>query len=203
MTGATFVPVTGDEISINDIKPVGDTIDQGVVSIQTLDAYGSKVAAYTYMGEDMFDDDCPAGWYDDDGIVSVTFPAGTGLWVSGPNADTSITFSGAVPKSDVKIMLCRGYTATVNMMPTAVAIQDIVAEGPTVNAGVVSIQTLDAYGSKVAAYTYMGDDVFDDDCPAGWYDDDGRVTGSLSAGEGLWVSGPDTETSITIPAPEL
>lgn len=74
-----------------DILPVGATVDDGTVNIQTLDAYGRTTAMYTYWGHDMFDDDCPAGWYDDDGRVDITFPAGTGLWVAGPDSETSIT----------------------------------------------------------------------------------------------------------------
>ena len=203
MTSATFVPITGTDVSIGDIKLTGDTIDEGTVNIQTLNAFGVTTAMYTYWGDDMFDDDCPAGWYDDNGPVSVKFPVGTGLWVAGPDENTTLTFSGKVATSDVKVVLRTGFTATANMMPTSVNIQDIVAEGPSVDEGTVNIQTLNAFGVTTAMYTYWGDDMFDDDCPAGWYDDDGRVDISLPAGTGLWVAGPDSETSITIPAPEL
>ena len=91
MSSSTFVPVGGGDVNIQDIKPNGDSIDEGNVSIQTLDAYGRMVALYTYYGEDMYDDGYPAGWYDDDGLVDITFDAGTGLWVAAPDSATSIT----------------------------------------------------------------------------------------------------------------
>ena len=203
MSSATFVPVGGGDVNIQDIKPNGDSIDEGNVSIQTLDAYGRMVDLYTYYGEDMFDDGYPAGWYDDDGLVDVTFSAGTGLWIAAPDADTSLTFSGKVPTSDVVVVLRTGFTATANMMPTSISIQDILPVGATIDEGNVSIQTLDAYGRMVALYTYYGEDMYDDDYPAGWYDDDGLVDVTFDAGTGLWVAGPDSNTSITIPAPEL
>lgn len=121
MSGATFVPVGGGDVNISDIKLDGATIDDGTVNIQTLDAYGRTTAMYTYWGDDMFDDDCPAGWYDDDGAVGVSFPAGTGLWVAAPDSDTTLTFSGKVPTSDVTITLRTGFTAMANMMPVEVA----------------------------------------------------------------------------------
>ena len=203
MSSATFVPVGDGAVSIADIKLTGDTIDDGTVNIQTLDAYGRTMAMYTYWGDGMFDDDCPAGWYDDDGMVDVSFPQGTGLWVAAPDSETSLTFSGKVPTSDVMVVLRTGFTATANMMPVDMAIQDILPVGDSVDGGTVNIQTLDAYGRTTAMYTYWGDDMFDDDCPAGWYDDDGRVDVTFAAGTGLWVAGPDSNTSITIPAPEL
>ena len=92
MSSATFVPVGGGDVNINDITLTGATIDDGTVNIQTLNAYGQTTAMYTYWGDDMFDDDCPAGWYDDDGRVDVSFLPGTGLWVAGPDSETSITF---------------------------------------------------------------------------------------------------------------
>ena len=92
MSSATFVPVGGGNVDISDIKPNGDSVDEGTVNIQTLDSLGHTVSTYTYMGEDMFDDGYPAGWYDDEGLADVSFPAGTGLWVAAPDSETSITF---------------------------------------------------------------------------------------------------------------
>ena len=203
MTGGTFVPVAGGNVNIQDIKPNGDNIDTGDVYIQTLNAYGQKVATYVYYGQDEFDDDCPAGWYDDDGLVDVTFAAGTGLWVAAPDAETTLTFSGKVPTSDVVVQLRTGFTATANVMPTNLAIQDILPAGDNIDTGDVYIQTLNAYGQKIATYVYYGEDEWDDGSEAGWYDDDGLVDVTFTAGQGLWVAAPDAETTITIPAPEL
>lgn len=203
MSSATFVPVGGGDVSINDIKPNGASVEEGTVNIQTLDGYGRTTATYIYMGADMFDDGYPAGWYDDEGVVDVTFATGTGLWIAAPDSETSLTYSGKVPTADVQITLRSGFTATANMMPTDVALQDIVATGVSVDEGTVNIQTLDAFGRTTATYIYMGADMFDDGYPAGWYDDEGLADVTFPAGTGLWVAGPDSNTSITIPAPEL
>ena len=203
MTGCTFVPVGGGDVNIQDIKPSGDNIDTGDVNIQTLNAYGQTVASYVYYGEDEYDDGCPAGWYDDDGLVNVTFAAGTGLWVAAPDAETTLTYSGAVPKSDVVVQLRQGSTATANVMPIEVSIQDLLPAGDSIDTGDVNIQTLNAYGQTLASYVYYGEDEYDDGCPAGWYDDDGLVDVTFPAGTGLWVAAPDAETTLRIPAPEL
>ena len=203
MSSATFVPVSGGDVSINDIVPNGDSVEEGTVNIQTLDSLGHTVSTYTYMGADMFDDGYPAGWYDDEGVADVSFEVGTGLWIAAPDAETSLTYSGKVPTSDVVVTLRNGYTATANMMPTNVSIQDILATGDSVEEGTVNIQTLDSLGHTIATYTYMGADMFDDGYPAGWYDDEGLAAVTFPAGTGLWVAGPDSDTSITIPAPEL
>ena len=203
MTGCTFVPVGGGDVNIQDIKPSGDNIDTGDVNIQTLNAYGQTVASYVYYGEDEYDDGCPAGWYDDDGLVNVTFATGTGLWVAAPDAETTLTYSGAVPKSDVVVQLRQGSTATANVMPIEVSIQDLLPTGDSIDTGDVNIQTLNAYGQTLASYVYYGEDEYDDGCPAGWYDDDGLVDVTFPAGTGLWVAAPDAETTLRIPAPEL
>ena len=196
-------PVGGGDVNIQDIKPAGDNIDTGDVNIQTLNAYGQTLATYVYYGENEWDDDMPAGWYDDDGLVDVTFAAGTGLWVAAPDAETTLTFAGKVPTADVVVQLRAGSTATANVMPTGLAIQDILPAGDNIDTGDVNIQTLNAYGQTLATYVYYGENEWDDDMPAGWYDDDGLVDVTFPAGQGLWVAAPDAETTITIPAPEL
>ena len=203
MTGCTFVPVAGGNVNIQDIKPTGDNIDTGDVNIQTLNAYGQTIATYSYYGADEWDDGSEAGWYDDDGLVDVSFAAGTGLWVAAPDAETTLTFSGKVSTSDVVIQLRAGSTATANVMPTDLAIQDILPAGDNIDTGDVNIQTLNAYGQTLATYSYYGADEWDDGSEAGWYDDDGLVDITFPAGQGLWVAAPDAETTITIPAPEL
>lgn len=203
MTGCTFVPVGGGDVNIQDILPAGSNIDTGDVNIQTLNAYGQTIATYSYYGEEEWDDGSEAGWYDDDGLVDVSFAAGTGLWVAAPDNETTLTFSGKVPTDDVVVQLRAGSTATANMMPTDVNIQDILPVGSNIDTGDVNIQTLNAYGQTIATYSYYGEDEWDDGSEAGWYDDDGLVDVTFPAGQGLWVAAPDAETTITIPAPEL
>lgn len=203
MIGSSFDPISGSGTAIQDITPQGDDIEEGSVSVQTLDSRGATVDMYIYYGKDMWDDDMPAGWYTDDGLADATFEAGTGLWLGAPDATTTITFSGKVPTNDVEVTLRKGSTAVANMMPVSINIQDIVPSGDDIDEGTVSIQTLDSRGATVDMYIYYGKDMWDDDMPAGWYTDDGLANVEFAAGEGLWVGAPDASTSIRFPAPEL
>ena len=206
MTGSTFLPVSGGTaVGIQDIVPKGDNIDNGDVVIQTLDAYGYTQDNYVYYGEDCYDDGYPAGWYTDEGeLASATFAQGQGLWTYAIDSETSVMFSGAVPKSDVSVTLRLGAMGTLNMMPVNVAIQDILPEGDDTDNGDVVIQVLDAFGYTSENYVYYGEDCYDDGYPAGWYTDDGELASrTFTPGEGLWVYAIGSNTSIRIPAPEL
>ena len=203
MVGSSFEPITGTGIAIQDIIPQGKDIEEGAVSVQTLDSRGATVDMYIYYGKDMWDDDMPAGWYTDDGLAEATFEPGTGLWLGAPDASATITFSGRVPANDVVVSLRKGSTAVANMMPVAINIQGILPAGDDIDEGAVSIQTLDSRGATVDMYIYYGKDMWDDDMPAGWYTDDGLADVEFVAGEGLWVGAPDANTTIQFPAPEL
>lgn len=89
MTGAQFLTVGKDTISLNDIKPVGDGASD-TVEIQTLTSAGFTDKSYMwidYAGEGWDQ----AGWIDYNAelgdyyelVTDVTFPAGAGLWVFG------------------------------------------------------------------------------------------------------------------------
>lgn len=203
MSGPTFVSINDSGINIQNIVVNGSNIDEGSVSIQTLTSTGRTKDLYIYYGKDIFDDNCPAGWYDDDGLVDVSFGPGQGLWIGAPDSETTLTFSGAVDINDTVIPLQNGFTATANVTPVALSIQDIVVNGSNIDEGSVSIQTLTSTGRTDKLYIYYGDDIFDDNCPAGWYDDDGLVDATFEPGQGLWVGASDSETTIRLPAVEL
>lgn len=203
MTGVTFLPVTGNGVDIQSIIPAGDNIDTGDVNIQTLNAFGQTDDMYTYYGEGEYDDDSVAGWYTDDGLASVSFAPGQGLWVAAPDKDTTITCAGTVGRDDVVIKLQNGFTATANMMPVTLPIEDVIPSGDNINTGDVNIQTLNAFGQTEDMYTYYGEDEYDDGSVAGWYTDDGLASVSFAPGQGLWVAAPDETTKLYFPAPEL
>lgn len=207
MTGSAFVPVSGatTAIGIQDIVPSGDNIDNGDVAIQTLDAYGYTQDNFVYYGEDCYDDGYPAGWYTDEGeLATATFAQGQGLWTYAVDSETAVTFAGKVPSDDVVVTLRLGALGTLNMMPVAVNIQDILPEGENTDDGDVAIQVLDAYGYTSENYVYYGEDVYDDGYPAGWYTDEGELaTRQFEPGEGLWVYAIGESTFIRFPAPEL
>ena len=83
MTAATFVPVSDDGVSIQQILPTGDNIEYGDINIQTLDAFGGTVDTYTYYGAEEYNEGSAAGWYTDNGLADAAFATGTGLWVAG------------------------------------------------------------------------------------------------------------------------
>lgn len=201
MTAATFVPVSGDGVSIQQILPTGDNIEYGDINIQTLDAFGGTVDTYTYYGAEEYDEGSAAGWYTDDGLADAAFATGTGLWVAGLDG-SALTFSGKVGVADVAVSLRQGSTATANMMPVSVNLQDILPEGDGIEYGDINIQTLDAFGGTIDTYTYYGAEEYDEGSVAGWYTDDGLADVDFAPGMGLWVAGLDGAT-ITFPAPEL
>ena len=158
---------------------------------------------FTYYGVGEFEDDSIAGWYTDDGLAEKEFSVGSGLWIAAPDSDTTITFAGTVGRSDVVIALQNGFTATANMMPVALPIQDLLPKGDNVDSGDVNIQTLNAFGQTVDMYTYYGAGEYDDDSVSGWYTDAGLSEITFAPGQGLWVAAPDESTTLTFPAPEL
>ena len=201
MTAATFVPISGDGVGIQQILPAGDGIEYGDINIQTLDAFGGTIDTYTYYGAEEYDEGSIAGWYTDNGLANVDFAPGMGLWVAGLDGAT-LTFSGKVGTADVVIALRQGSTATANMMPVAVTIQDILPAGDGIEYGDINIQTLDAFGGTIDTYTYYGAEEYDEGSIAGWYTDNGLANVNFAPGMGLWVAGLDGAT-ITFPAPEL
>ena len=81
-------PTTTD---IQDVIPVdgeGDYIGDGEINIQFASPLGLLEVAYSYYGKDEYDDDTPAGWYNEktDELADYTFTAGEGFKVSAGKA---------------------------------------------------------------------------------------------------------------------
>lgn len=197
--GACFVPVSGTNINLQDIKVVGyegETAD--AVTIQTLDRLGRTVDKYFFA--DLPDDEI-YGWLNLDEEIpeDVEFAPGAGLWVSSDDPTLSLQFAGQVPTSDIMVALRSGFTMVANATPVSVNLQSIGVvgyEGETADA--VSIQTLDRLGRTVDKYFFA--DLPDDDI-YGWLNLDEEIPEDVefSAGEGLWVSSADAAYSIVIP----
>ena len=80
------IGVTGGALDIQKLVPVdgeGDYIGDGKVHIQFLSALGVTLTTYGYYGDDEYDDDCPAGWYNEktDELAEYTLSAGEGFMV--------------------------------------------------------------------------------------------------------------------------
>ena len=74
-------------VDIQDIVPVddnGDYIGNGAVNVQFYSNLGAIQGSYAYYGEDEYDDDTAAGWYDEDEdeLAVYTFAPGEGFKLS-------------------------------------------------------------------------------------------------------------------------
>ena len=85
------IGVEGGALDIQKLVPVdgeGDYIGDGKVHIQFISALGVTLTTYGYYGDDEYDDDCPAGWYNEktDELAEYTFGAGEGFMLSAGTA---------------------------------------------------------------------------------------------------------------------
>ena len=196
----TFDAVGGGGLDIQKLIPVdenGDYIGDGDITIQFNNQYGIlDGGAFSYYGEDEYDDDCPAGWYneDTDERVTFTFDPAQGFDVFAGTACV-FQYAGEVVTAQ-SFVPCRQFLSPQgNIRPVSVDVQTIIpVDGDDDTAtyigdGDITIQFNNQYGVLDHAYSYYGDDEYDDDCPAGWYneDTDERVTYSFAPGEGFTV----------------
>ena len=79
-------------INIQTVIPVGDDVDgDGAINLQTLTASGTAGDVQLAW----YDDGTDSGWYDaSDDTPATMIQPGEGLWVSSPNATTSLRFPG-------------------------------------------------------------------------------------------------------------
>ena len=197
MVAPQFLPVTGGNIALESIAPVGNDVADNV-AIQTLDAFGRTVDTYSW-NDWVAETAC---WVNDDfeEVTGVTFPAGQGLWVFGSASTQGLQTAGKVGIEDVSVQLQNGATGTGNPFPVAIDLNDIIPTGDDV-ADNVAIQTLDAFGRTVDTYSW-NDWVAETPC---WVNDDFEPLEDVSfaAGQGLWVFGSSETQYLRFPAPEL
>ena len=85
------IGVAGGALDIQKLLPVdgeGNYIGDGAVNIQFYSNLGAFQGSYAYYGKDEYDDDTPAGWYDEgeDELAVYTFAAGEGFKISATEA---------------------------------------------------------------------------------------------------------------------
>ena len=195
----TFDAVGGGGLDIQKLIPVdenGDYIGDGEINIQFNNEYGALQGAYSYYGDDEYDDDCPAGWYneDTDERVVFTFDPAQGFDVFAGTACV-FQYAGEVVTAQSYVPCRQFLSAQGNIRPVTIDIQTIIpVDGDDDTAeyigdGEINVQFNNEYGALQGAFAYYGDDEYDDDCPAGWYneDTDERVTYSFEPGEGFTI----------------
>ena len=195
----TFDAIGGGGLDIQKLIPVdenGDYVGDGDITIQFTSDRGALLGAYAYYGDDEYDDDCPAGWYNEetDERVTFTFDPGQGFQVNAASA-CIFTYAGEVVAAQTFVPCRRLLSPQGNIRPVPVDIQtiipvDAVEDGEYVGDGDITIQFTGDRGALEGAFAYYGDDEYDDDCPAGWYNEetDERVTYTFEAGQGSKVN---------------
>ena len=190
------IGVTGGELDIQKLLPVdseGDYIGDGAVNVQFYSNLGAIQGQYAYYGKDEYDDDTPAGWYDEeeDELAVYSFASGEGFDISTTEV-CNFQYSGEVNMAETDVPFRQFLSAQGNIRPSSVDIQDIIpvdGEGDYIGDGAVNIQFYSNLGAGLAAYAYYGKDEYDDDTPAGWYDEgeDELADYTFTAGEGFKI----------------
>ena len=164
------------------------------MNVQFLSPLGYLQTSYAYYGKDEYDDDMPAGWYDEmeDELADYTFNAAEGFMVSSSDA-CNFQYSGEVNMAETDVPFRKNLSVQGNIRPTTVDIQDIIpvdGEGEYIGDGAVNVQFLSPLGYLQTSYAYYGKDEYDDDMPAGWYDEmeDELAVYTFAAGEGFMIS---------------
>ena len=194
----TFDAVGGGGLELAKLIPddgEGNYVGDGEINVQFKSALGILEYAYAYYGENEYDEDCPAGWYNektDELITDHVFNPGEGFQV---NAGTPCVFlySGEVNMAETDIPFRKNISMQGNIRPTPVDIQTLIPvdeDGEYIGDGEVNIQFASALGILEVAYAYYGKDEYDDDMPAGWYNEktDELAEYTFVAGEGFKVN---------------
>ena len=186
MTTATFAPVNGESISLQELIPAGDGVGgYGDVVIQVMDNTGSwagEYAWYTMAATGMAN-----GWYDAEmKLANASIAYKQGLFVQA-GAGVKFVYSGTVKQGLIESDVPYGYSMSGNATPVAIDIQNIIPAGNGVGGyGDVVIQTMDSAGSwngEYAWYTMEATGMKD-----GWYDAEMMLaTKTIEAGEGIFL----------------
>ena len=191
------IGVEGGALDIQKLIPVdanGDYIGDGAVNIQFISDRGVNQASYAYYGEDEYDDDMPAGWYNEktDELAIHTFNSGEAFLVSS-SAACNFIYSGEVSMAETDVPFRKNLSVQANIRPMSVDIQDVIpvdSKGDYIGDGAINIQFLTDRGVTQTSYAYYGEDEYDDDMLAGWYNEktDELAEYTFTAGEGFMLS---------------
>ena len=190
------IGVAGGALDIQNLIPVdgeGDAVGEGAVNVQFLTPLGRVQASYAYYAKDEYDDDMPAGWYneDEDELAEYSFNSAEGFMVLSSEV-CNFQYSGEVNMAETDVPFRKNLSPQGNIRPSSVDIQSIIpvdGEEEVIGEGAVNIQFLTPLGRVQASYAYYAKDEYDDDMPAGWYDEDEDELAvyTFSAGEGFML----------------
>ena len=172
------IGATDGELDIQKLLPVddeGNYVGDGAVNVQFLSPTGVKQSSFAYYGKDEYDDDMPAGWYNEktDELAEYSFNSAEGFFVMSSEVCT-FQYSGEVNMAETDVPFRKNLSPQGNIRPSSVDIQDIIPvddEGEYIGDGDINIQFLSPTGVKQSSFAYYGKDEYDDDMPAGWYNE--------------------------------
>ena len=193
----TFEAIGGGGLELAKLLPVdanGDYVGDGAINIQFKTPLGALDHSYAYYGENEYDDNCPAGWYNEKAEEIVTdfvFDPFEGFQVYA-SSPCNFTYAGAVNMAETDVPFGKDISMHGNIRPTTTDIQSIIPvneNGEYIGDGAVNIQFASSLGYLQVAYAYYGKDEYDDNKPAGWYNEktDELADYTFKAAEGFKI----------------
>ena len=209
MVTPQFVDCTGAQMDVQDLVATGTKVVDNV-KIQFLNSFGITTNTVMWAdGSDLDEKEEGYCWSDpswEAKIVGLKLAPGQGLWVSGKTTAQNVQSSGAVSTSDAFVRLCNGFTPCGNPFPVEYDLQDLTASGTKVVDN-VKIQFLNSFGITTNTVMWAdGSDLEEKEEGYCWSDPswEAKITGvKIAPGQGLWVSGKNTDQYLVFPHPEL
>ena len=201
LAGAPFDMVGDEGMDIQNIKPDGDDMYGGAVTLKLLQSDLTDLAEYSYLPADESPDGL-AGWYDEnfENRIVKTFDPGEGFILVNGLENGKSTYSGQVMVGKPTWEVAPNANLAGNITPIDLDIQDIIvgsgvdAEGNvadtegTMYGGVFTLKLLNSDLTDLAEYSYLPADESPDGL-AGWYDEnfENRIDETFEAGKGFIV----------------
>ena len=222
--------MTADKtVDIQDLKIVGEGLDDNSIKIMTLDENTATARTFFWIPAEYADPDAypgfelgKEGWFDFDnwekaqGDFAKIFEEGEGFLLDNANgAEVTIVYAGEVVNGATLIPIGALSTIGGNMTPVALDIQRFVVEGEGLDDNSIKIMTLDENTATARTFFWIPADYADPDAypgfelgKEGWFDFDnwekaqGDFAKEFLAGEGFLLdNGNAAEASLKIPSP--
>ena len=186
LAGAPFDMVGDEGMDIQNIRPDGDDMYGGGVSLKLLNSGLGDLAEYFYLPAEEAPDGETAGWYEEDytTLVDKTFDPGEGFILMNNLENGKSTYSGQVMVGKPTWEVAPNANLAGNITPIDLDIQNIkVGSGVdgegnvadtegTMYGGAFSIKLLNSGLGDLVEYFYLPAEEAPDGETAGWYLDD-------------------------------
>ena len=203
LAGAPFDMVGAEGMDIQQIKPAGDDLYGGGVTLKLLNANLGDLAEYVYLPAEEAPDGETAGWYLDDfqTLVEKTFAPGEGFILMNNLENGTATYSGQVIGGKPTWEVAPNANLAGNITPVDLSIQGIEVNAAidedgnlcdpdgSLYGGAFTLKLLNANLGDLAEYVYVPAIEAPDGETAGWYLDDFQtlVEKSFAPSEGFVI----------------